>query len=390
MFYIFSWCNSLTSITSYIKNPSDIDYYTFDWTYETATLYVPQGSIGQYQSCKGWKNFDHIETIHPALSLVEPLVVNAGEEKDVRVLLSNPYSDVEGIKFDIVLSDGLSLLVDESDMCDRTTLRHFDLSVTLSGVLKVDGKSQKTYYVNLSSFDGTLISGTEGAIVKLRIKANNDFKGGELVMNNTACLYDGNWMQWDTDYHYILPFTRAFLAIEPFSIATGEEAVMTVDLTNPEDELSEVSFLLHLPEGLSIKESGSKLDFDMCDRTEWRKHKMTVSETEDGYACRLFSNSSTAIDGMQGGIMKMTLVADEHYTGGKVVMDNIRLITPDGQNLTGADHEYLPTAIAPIAAKNNNQPVRIYNMNGQPLDALQKGVNIIRYPNGQTKKVLVK
>lgn len=385
-------CDGLTTVLSYIENPSDLPVevlYSINIsffgvpTFETATLYVPMGTKGKYQACKGWKEFKNIvEMVHPILTIVEPVVVNVGEESDVTVTLSNPETEVESVRFDIMLPEGLSFLTDESDMCDRTNWRHFDLSINET--------EQGRYTVNLSSFDGTLISGTEGAIVKLRLKADNIFKGGELVMNNTACLYDGDWTEWNTDYHYILPFTRAFLAIEPFSIAAGEEAVMTVDLTNPEDELSEVSFLLHLPEGLSIKESGSELDFDMCDRTEWRKHKMTVSETEDGYACRLFSSSSTAIDGTQGGIMKMTLVADEHYTGGKVVMDNIRLITPDGQNLTGADHEYLPTAIAPIAAKNNNQPVRIYNMNGQPLDALQKGVNIIRYPNGQTKKVLVK
>ena len=33
---------------------------------------------------------------------------------------------------------------------------------------------------------------------------------------------------------------------------------------------------------------------------------------------------------------------------------------------------------------------QIYTLDGKPVDSLQKGVNIIRYSNGQTKKVLIK
>ena len=38
----------------------------------------------------------------------------------------------------------------------------------------------------------------------------------------------------------------------------------------------------------------------------------------------------------------------------------------------------------------NDNTYQIYTIDGKPVNSLQKGVNIIRYPNGQTKKVLIK
>lgn len=35
-------------------------------------------------------------------------------------------------------------------------------------------------------------------------------------------------------------------------------------------------------------------------------------------------------------------------------------------------------------------PDAVYNTNGQQIEKLQKGVNIVRYANGQTRKVMVK
>lgn len=48
----------------------------------------------------------------------------------------------------------------------------------------------------------------------------------------------------------------------------------------------------------------------------------------------------------------------------------------------------LVDAIADVEADDGTY--QIYTIDGKPINSLQKGVNIIRYPNGQTKKVFIK
>ena len=48
------------------------------------------------------------------------------------------------------------------------------------------------------------------------------------------------------------------------------------------------------------------------------------------------------------------------------------------------------TTIKTLSSDNDNSIAGIYAIDGKPVETLQKGVNIIRYSDGQTKKVLVK
>ena len=56
----FSGCISLTSITSLIMKPFSISNVFSSDTYNTATLYVPIGTIETYMATNGWKNFTTI------------------------------------------------------------------------------------------------------------------------------------------------------------------------------------------------------------------------------------------------------------------------------------------------------------------------------------------
>lgn len=71
--------------------------------------------------------------------------------------------------------------------------------------------------------------------------------------------------------------------------------------------------------------------------------------------------------------------------------------TTDGNTFYGEEQTFVtgtnPTGIESIDAEGDADAVieiARYNINGQQIDAPQKGVNIIRYSDGQTKKVLVK
>ena len=60
--YAFSTCSNLTSVYCYGETPPTITSDVFS-TYDTATLYVPEGSLEDYQNADVWKNFSHIEPV---------------------------------------------------------------------------------------------------------------------------------------------------------------------------------------------------------------------------------------------------------------------------------------------------------------------------------------
>ncbi len=171
----------------------------------------------------------------------------------------------------------------------------------------------------------------------------------------------------------------AELSIKPFSIQAGEEQEILIDLSNPDGELTLVQFDLYLPEGLSVKKNSTELDFDMAERTTWRKHTLVANETDGGYRFLLYSSSDTVINGTDGTIIKVKVIADALFDGGKIVIGNALLVTPDEKDTRPLQYEYAigsNTAIRDITTGIDvEKPV--YNLRGQRLAAPQKGISII-------------
>ena len=149
------------------------------------------------------------------------------------------------------------------------------------------------------------------------------------------------------------PETRATLLVEPFDIKAIETKKMLIDLANPNDEVTLVQFDLHLPAGLSIKKDGSDLDFDMAGRTSWRKHTLDANEVDGGYRFLLYSSSNTLIEGASEAIIKVNIVADESYNGGKIVLDNILLVDSNEKEMKPASYEYEIGSDLPISGDAN-------------------------------------
>ena len=180
-----------------------------------------------------------------------------------------------------------------------------------------------------------------------------------------------------------VPDTSAYLSFEPFNIKAGETKEMVIDLTNPEDEITLVQFDLRLPTGLSLKKVGSDYDIDMCSRTTWRKHSLDANETDGIIRFLLASSSNTVIDGTEGAIIKMTLVADGSYSGGAVWLENILLVTPDEKEIKPANTSGIEHIVT--IAVDGQKSSKVYSLSGQRLAAPRKGINIVG-----GKKVLVK
>ncbi len=197
-----------------------------------------------------------------------------------------------------------------------------------------------------------------------------------------------NLVEMDDEENPVIPVpSNAPLAIQPFDIKAGETKTMTINLNNPNNELTLVQFNMQLPTGLSIKTVGGDLDIDMCNRTNWRKHSLEANEVDGAYRFLLYSSSNTLISGTEGGIITINLVADNTFEGGNIVIDNTLLVSPEQEEIKPAKYVYSigsTTGIEDITNVQEHQR-RIYNLNGQQLRESQRGINII-----DGKKVIVR
>ena len=160
---------------------------------------------------------------------------------------------------------------------------------------------------------------------------------------------------------------------------------MLIDLTNPNDEITLVQFDLHLPEGLTVKKNGTELDFDIAGRTTWRKHSLDANEVDGAYGFLLYSSSNALIEGTSGAIIKVNVVADNAFNGGKIVIDNALLVSPDEKETKPAAYVYDFTVGIHSIMADDNRGGKVYNLSGQRLTAPKKGINIVG-----GKKVVVK
>ena len=105
---------------------------------------------------------------------VIPFAIASGEEKEVEVVLNNPDDDFTGLQFDLVLPDGIELVSDDIgyfvDLGSRTTSRKHTIEAALQG----DGSIRVMAYSSRNSN----FTGSEGDVVKLTLKADNNLKAG--------------------------------------------------------------------------------------------------------------------------------------------------------------------------------------------------------------------
>lgn len=108
---------------------------------------------------------------------VEPISICAGETRELTVSLTNPDDELTLLQFDLLLPDGLYInKVDDNpsvSMGSRTSGNSHQLSAYADG---------QRFRCLLASPGNELISGTEGAVVRLTVTAADDFCGGSLLL----------------------------------------------------------------------------------------------------------------------------------------------------------------------------------------------------------------
>ena len=263
----------------------------------------------------------------------EPFAIQAGQEKEMVIDLTNPDDEITLVQFDMHLPAGLSLKMIggeyDYDMAGRTDWRRHSLDLHQL----IDGSIRFL----LSSTSNTTITGTDGAIIKVTIVAGSDYAGGIVTLENIIMVTpDEKEIRQGT---YPPTAETTLLAEEnPFVIVPGQEKELVIDLQNPNDDMTLVQFDLRLPKGLSLKKDGGEYVYDMCDRTDWRRHSLDLSPLADGsIRVLLSSTSNTVIKDHQGALLKMTLMADGTFASGDITLANILLVTPAEKEIKPGD-----------------------------------------------------
>ena len=183
---LFSGCDNLLKIYSYIENPANLSSTPFsETTRYTGTLYVPKGTIEKYKSAAGWKTINNIVEMS-----------GSDDKKCTTPTLS--YSNKE-LKYNC---DTNGATIHETIKCSDAATTTFSGSHKLNAVYEIsayataDGYSQsETINAKLYWVDGSLeslnISSVLASTRGILIQNNDDFLTISGLNNNErVIIYD--------------------------------------------------------------------------------------------------------------------------------------------------------------------------------------------------------
>ena len=150
----------------------------------------------------------------------------------------------------------------------------------------------------------------------------------------------------------------ARLSIDPsFSIKAGESKALTINLTNPSDEITLVQFDLRLPDGLAWEG-----DVDIPGRTTWRKHSLEANAISGIIRFLLASSSNATLSGTEGGIITITVTADKDFSGGDIKLENILMVSPDEKETKQDTYTYTIGQTSPTPSASAVLAIEPFNI----------------------------
>ena len=214
---LFSGCDNLIKIYSYIENPQDLSTSIIspfsETTRYTGTLYVPKGTIEKYKSAAGWKSINNIVEMS-----------GSDDKKCATPIMS--YSNKE-LKYNC---DTNGATIHETIKCSDAATTTFSGSHKLNAIYEIsayataDGYSQsETINAKLFWVDGSLESSNISSVYAntrgILIQSDGDFlKVSGLNENEQVIIYDINGRQLGT--------TKSFGGTAIFGINKADKVVV--------------------------------------------------------------------------------------------------------------------------------------------------------------------
>ena len=204
---------NLTSVTVEWEEPLAVPENIFaEVPLEDAVLYVPAGTIADYQAAAVWKNFgDIVEISHPDMPgedtdysqidntlYIERVEAFSGGQVQLSIRMKNTI-EAQGYQFDLYLPEGATIATDEDGFAlaelstERTTERktdYFNSSTQDDGSLPVLCGSSKGY----------TFTGTDGEVAVITINLSSDMEEGEhpIILKNVR-ISDKNSVPYVTE-----------------------------------------------------------------------------------------------------------------------------------------------------------------------------------------------
>ena len=178
---------------------------------------------------------------------VEAANIEPGETKTLSFNLDNDQT-FYGFQADITLPEGLEIITNTSGKADVTLSSRCDGSYTTVSNVLASGA------VRLGGFSTShaAISGNSGALLYLKVKADDDFAGGALSISNILFVGANDRDVEFPDYSIVLGSQHSnMLYIPDFKIAVNETKTIGLVLDN-ETSFTAFQTDVYLPEGLSI------------------------------------------------------------------------------------------------------------------------------------------
>lgn len=251
-----------------------------------------------------------------------------GEEKELTVELENE-DNISSLQFDVKLPTGLNL-VDKS--LARVLKRITRTSHSVLVAQQEDGDLRFGVLSTSSEVKNSGIKDNSGAILTFKVKAANNFRGGELSFNECVGSNATVEGQVPVELEIEADNTKSLLDVGKLSVENesmivrpSEEKVLKVSLNN-NIKLVGLQATVTLPEGVSFvlgDEDYPKVDYGKRLSGNVEVLVKAVPDKANVYTLVLSSVTSDVIEGNEGNLFGLYLTAAPTFKEGDVKIEKI-------------------------------------------------------------------
>ena len=219
----FTECSKMLQVAVMGTTPISINNTVFPYR-KKSTLYVPKGSLEAYKNANYWKEFKSIVELGDNIltANVDPEEMEAGKATTIAVSLTNDdFFDYRSMQVDFSLPEGFSIDADNITLTDRCT----GMTTT------VEQLEENVYRLTCSS-ENAAITGTEGVILNVGLKAASDMAIGDYqgMATNITLTDDYGTQQTLTDAEFSWSVMAYYLGdVDHDGIVNITDVVMCVD-----------------------------------------------------------------------------------------------------------------------------------------------------------------
>ena len=346
----FGHCNSLELINAHPTTPPII----YDNTFQdySASVRVPKGCKNAYLTAQIWKNFANISDAdkYKLIYVVDNEEYKTYEIEEGEIITPEDTPTKEGYTFSGWSDIPETMPANDVTVTGTFTINKYKLTYT------VDGEEYKSTEVDYGS---AITAETEPT------KEGYTFSGWSDIPE-TMPAKDVTVTGTFTVNKYKLTYT---VDGEEYKSAEVEYGSIITAETEPTKEGYTFSGWSDIPETMPAKDVTVSGTFTI------NKYKVTYIIDGEEYKTEEVEYGST-----------ITPPNPDDREGFAFAWDDYPSTMPANDiTITGS---YTATAINAILAADPD--VKIYTVSGKPINKLQKGVNILRYKDGRTKKIVIK